>query len=418
MTVSVEVVTLFLRELASRGISVEALDDGRYAVQTEAGTNTISLDNISKDFEQDRDPDRVRRFVDTILSPIKLPSWDEARAGIHFVAEPADHDFGDTIREKISDEVCRVLAHLNPAGTQIMWLSPELLADWGQSLEFVEHVASLNLAALLSKTELHIEEIDGHRLGMFITDSPFKASLIFSPNLKEVVGARLGWPLLAVIPCRDFAYVVGEADRDLVPRLGPVVVREYKERGYPLSTEVFRISDEGIEAIAEFKTAPKEAAEESEPDDELQTVNCDGVRFRIPAFWEAEDEDDGPMFFDPDEESGTLRVRVKTFEFKGPVDADTAIPVLEKMAREHGTEVVCLPNGRALASYTLDITEEDEQYRMWVWQIANPILPRYLRTALFTFTVHTDLADTPEIVELVALLDRELRQCEFATTIE
>src|SRR6266567_1500934 len=98
MAVSIEVATLFLRELAARGLQAAALDDGRYSIKTEGGTNAVSLENLSKDFEQDRDPDRVRRFVDTILTAVKLPTWEEARPGLRFVAEPADHDFGDTVR--------------------------------------------------------------------------------------------------------------------------------------------------------------------------------------------------------------------------------------------------------------------------------------------------------------------------------
>ena len=50
------------------------------------------------------------------------------------MAEPADHDFEDTVRQQVSDGVCRVLAHINADQTQIMWVTPHLpgfIAGWG-----------------------------------------------------------------------------------------------------------------------------------------------------------------------------------------------------------------------------------------------------------------------------------------------
>ena len=58
-----------------------------------------------------------------------------------------------------------------------------------------------------------------------------------------------------VVPCRDFIYVLQEKSA-LVNRIGSVVVREYKSSGYPLTTEVLRVSSDGIEAIGAF---PKES---------------------------------------------------------------------------------------------------------------------------------------------------------------
>jgi len=75
--------------------------------------------------------------------------------------------------------------------------------------------------------------------------------VILAPSFREWVEPHLAWPVCVVVPCRDFIYVFKE-DQDLFGRLGGVVVREFKESGYPLTTEVLRISDEGIEAIGAY----------------------------------------------------------------------------------------------------------------------------------------------------------------------
>jgi hypothetical protein len=67
-----------------------------------------------------------------------------------------------------------------------------------------------------------------------------------------VVQPKIGWPVYVVIPSRDFVYLFSVQDGELIPRIGSVVVEEYKESGYPLTTDVLEISDTGIEPIGTF----------------------------------------------------------------------------------------------------------------------------------------------------------------------
>src|SRR6266404_156026 len=67
--------------------------------------------------------------------------------------------------------------------------------------------AFANLGLALSEATIESQDIDGVPLGFISTTLPFKASLILAPNLREVVGAVLGWPLVAVVPDRNFLYL-------------------------------------------------------------------------------------------------------------------------------------------------------------------------------------------------------------------
>lgn len=243
---------LFEAEFTRRGLPIPPrVEDGRYEIDKDDGNYLISIENLVREFSQDRDPQRVSRYVDNILeSLLPLPTWPSARSGLRFSAEPSFHEFDDTFRLAIGDGLCRVLAWINDEGSRILWLTPALIEDWGASEAELNACAAENMSALLRQTPIQIEMIDQFRLGMLLTNSPFKASLIFSPNLKEIASAKLAWPLYAVIPSRDFAYVFD--DPDLIERLDKVVVQEYTESAYPISTEVYRIDDDGIEAIGEF----------------------------------------------------------------------------------------------------------------------------------------------------------------------
>src|SRR5262249_18020878 len=58
MAVSAEVATLFLEELARRNIPVSVNDEGYYVIERGGLTLTINLENVSRDFEEDRDAGR------------------------------------------------------------------------------------------------------------------------------------------------------------------------------------------------------------------------------------------------------------------------------------------------------------------------------------------------------------------------
>jgi hypothetical protein len=116
--------------------------------------------------------------------------------------------------------------------------------------------AAKNLAAALNNATVQHKDIDGVQLGHWGTTLPFKTALLLAPNLKEVVAPRLGWPLYAVMPDRDFLFLWDSQQRDFIGRVGRVVIDEFTQAPYPISTEVFGVSDSGIKAIGAF-TGPK-----------------------------------------------------------------------------------------------------------------------------------------------------------------
>lgn len=244
---------LFESVLIDRGVAFEQLEEeGVYMVHAPGGDLTVSLHDISRIYARDEDPESVVRFVEEVLSTPKVPGWPEARSLVYFSAEASDHDFGDTIRRRVTEEVAQVMVVTDRQEGSITWLTPAAIAEWSATPEEVETAAGENLARLLEGRRPEVDEIDGMKLGMIPADSIFKASVIFAPTFKEFSTQEFEWPVLAVIPCRDFIYVLSEKDSALLDRMGGVVRREYRESGYPITTEVLRISDGGIEAIGAY----------------------------------------------------------------------------------------------------------------------------------------------------------------------
>jgi hypothetical protein len=387
MSVSERARQLFLAELAAHEIVPEELDDGGYRIVLGAMTLTINLENKGREFDETGDETVLKHFVETILQhkAILPQSWDSARDHLFFAAEPSDHEFKDTCRQQVSDQVSLVLVYLAEPGQHIVWMTPSMLAQLGASREVAEAHAADNLVRLLAETPIETTEVDGHWLGMLATHSPLKASLIFAKNLREKAEPLLGWPLLAVIPNRDFAYLIPESAQSLFPRIAQVVIGEYTKRGYPISTEVFKIDSEKVVAVGEFQSP-------FNPPKGMKAINHDSLlTFFLPRAWEDDVGADGEtLYYDPEEDENYLSVATQLYTFNSDLAADTARRALAPTAEQEGVEVEDWPGERALVQFS---GEEDEM-RTWTWAVAGPVTPRHLGLAVFTYHIPTDEAES------------------------
>lgn len=246
---------IFEHELSVRGVTFIRTSEYEYKIELEGWTVTANLINVARNAKRDQDPDAVKRFVDQVLAtfPTKRLPWIESSKLLLFSAEHANQDFGDAITALVTHEVVRVLTLTDEAQAKITWVTPAMCEDWGVTVEEASEEASTNQDRLLDGIQLQVEDIDGDLLGMIPVDSPYKSSVIFARAFKQLVEPILGWPVLVVIPHRDFIYAVRD-DSPLLGKMGSVVVNEFKNSGYPITTEVLRVSDDGIEAIGKYPT--------------------------------------------------------------------------------------------------------------------------------------------------------------------
>lgn len=245
---------LFEDELQRRGIgfSIDP-ESGRHVLDIGELRILISLDNLERDLARDGDVGRVARFVDTVLESASATRSEELSAdGIYWALEPNDYEVPADYREPLSRRVDRVLVHVTPDGARISWINRSMLDRMGLSEAEARERGFVNLARSLDEASIEWSDVDGVRLGHLTTDLPFKASLLLAPNLRKVVEDPIGWPVMAVAPDRDFLYFWAAEHAQFAGRLGNVVVREFKGAAYPISTEVYEVSDDTFRAIGSF----------------------------------------------------------------------------------------------------------------------------------------------------------------------
>ena len=249
--------TQFEGELRRRGLSfgIDA-ESGRHSIEIGGGSMLVSLDNLQRDVASDGDVGCIVRFVDAIVASAGASEAVVSAEQLYWCLEPSDYEERADFRVAMSSCVDRALVHLSSDGRLVTWVTPSMLGSLGLSAVAAGARAFSNLGRALSEASVEFQDIDGVQFGYLATSLPFKASLILAPNLREVVGAVLGWPLMAVLPDRDFLYLWAARHTDFVGRVGHVVVREYSQASYPISTEVYEIADQKIRAIGEF---PKNA---------------------------------------------------------------------------------------------------------------------------------------------------------------
>lgn len=245
---------LFEDELQRRGIgfSIDP-ESGRHVLDIGAIRILISLVNLERDLARDGDTGRVARFVDTVLESASVTPPEELSAeGIYWALEPNDYEEPADIREPLSRKIDRVLVHVTADGARISWVNRAMLEKMGLSEAEAREKGFDNLARTLDEASIEWSDVDGVRLGHLITDLPFKASLLLAPNLRKVVEDQIGWPVMAVAPDRDFLYFWAAEHAQFAGRLGSVVVREFKGAAYPISTEVYEVSDDVFRAVGAF----------------------------------------------------------------------------------------------------------------------------------------------------------------------
>lgn len=154
----------------------------------------------------------------------------------------------------------------------------------------------------------------------------------------------------------------------------------------------------------------------------LKTINYRGgiIQFRIPEHWQEEYEDaGGGTFYAPGDDTGTLRLNVLTAEAPPGqiVSSDTAAQVLEEDSRSYGVPIVSLRKGVAMLRYDELTQEENESLTLRYWQVSQALAPRYVRIAIFSYTLLTDQFSDAAWQEELAMLDREIAAAELSPLV-
>ena len=250
----------FKKQVEKNGLKIDSIDKtGLIYIRVKETQLKVSLVNVRRDFETDHDTTIIARYVGSLdLAVVDMPkSWIEVKDSIYISLFPSDYDFTGFVHEQVSDSVEKI--YVFSTHRNFIWIGKSDLKIWNVSeLDMIKQ-AQANGDFLLSKSRITLDTIENHKLGMLETDDEtLKAALLFAPSMKDRVKKDFGFPFYAVIPVRDFCLIFSKKDFDFFSKkLGTTVIDEYEKSGHPVTTEILKFSDKGVEAVGTYRSIKK-----------------------------------------------------------------------------------------------------------------------------------------------------------------
>ncbi|RKR05445.1 hypothetical protein C8C83_4793 [Flavobacterium sp. 90] len=244
----------FKTQLESKGLTIDSIDkDGFILIDVEGSELKVSLDNVRRNYERDSDDRHITDLVNVIVShTLEKEDWEIIKDKVYIQFFPNDFEFENLVYEKVTDEFSKVF--MVNTNNNFSFISHDDLVDWNLDLEELKKQVDLNLDTFVDKVQIQVEDLDNHKLGMIDVEEVWlKSACLFSLKIKDLVKNNIGFPFYAVIPVRDFCYIFGEQDFEYFSeRLGPIVVEEYENSGYPITTEILKFSESGVKSIGKY----------------------------------------------------------------------------------------------------------------------------------------------------------------------
>jgi hypothetical protein len=246
---------LFISELNSRNVSHKLLSEDLIEVTLSGDKLDISLHNLRANFNRDLDVDLVREFVDSIIYNNYEPAFLDIKSTIRFMLVPIEalKDTDGIINKQLTEELAMVLTYSFNDERLIRWITVSDISEWDITVEELLSLADKNMNQLLDEVKIEISEVRGINLAMLSSDKEaFKASIILASNFNEMINEYIELPVFAVTPARDFIFIFSCNDDELINLLGKVVLREFEESAYSLTTEILKIDGNGISAFGKY----------------------------------------------------------------------------------------------------------------------------------------------------------------------
>lgn len=227
-------------------------ESGELVVQNSAGISArVNLINLVEHYYQTRDKNAVTHFVTTIVASLtsgNTVTWETASKNIYYSMH---HRFVETVPPFAQEVTGYCVSHyILDTPDKNIWITQNMLDQWGVSEEAVRQQAKNNGDRLLAETPLNIDKIRSCALGSFhIHDETLKAALLLAPSFKAKVSPHFGWPLYVVMPNKRLCSFFKKSDYPVLKSFISQFVGTYYKEPQRISPELMEFSDHGVRTV-------------------------------------------------------------------------------------------------------------------------------------------------------------------------
>ncbi|MCW5775724.1 MAG: DUF1444 family protein [Phycisphaeraceae bacterium] len=140
-------------------------------------------------------------------------------------------------------------------------ITTEQTLRWGLDIDEVERIARANLQHYTSELEVQfIESKEGGRAAIVSEQDGYDAARLLLGGLWERLAPQLGGDFLVATPARDMFIALSRDPREFVNRVGGRVSQDYRRLPYPITSDFFYVTRDGIAGTRPEREANGEAA--------------------------------------------------------------------------------------------------------------------------------------------------------------
>jgi hypothetical protein len=215
----------------------------------------LDLENLYRmvNHEPDRGEEIVEHYLDQLFAgdaaQLNHMSLDFARPRIMPRIQP------ETIFEHLSREMVAHVPFVND--TVIVFvidlpqmtvsITTEQLIRWRLVADEVDEMARANLDRYAPQMELQIvESKEGGRAAIFSEQDGYDAARLLLTNLHHRLAPRLGGDFYVALPARDMFLAMSPEPSPFVRRLQNRVSHDYKRLPYPICSDFFLVTRDGV----------------------------------------------------------------------------------------------------------------------------------------------------------------------------
>ncbi len=246
----------FKNQIAVQGLKIDSIDDTELIyIQKGETTLKISLNNLRKDYNRDKDKSIIADFVKIIadLDADESYSWNSIKENVFISLYPYDYKIDGLIFESVTDSLNQI--YVVNVEDKFDWVLKEHIEEWDITENQLKEQALKNGNKIAKLAQLKTEEIEGRKLGYIDTEyHNLESAILLSDAFKLKIESEFGFPYYFVIPNRDFCYIFSKNNFDFFSkRIGNVVLEEFNNSSYPLSTEIIEVSQNKLNVVGAFK---------------------------------------------------------------------------------------------------------------------------------------------------------------------
>ena len=215
----------------------------------------LDLENLYRmvNHEPDRGVEIVEHYLDQLFTgeaaQMTSMSLDFARPRIMPRIQP------ETIFQHLSREMVAHVPFVN--GTAVVFvidlpnmtvsITTEQMIRWGLAIDELEQIARENLDRYAPQMELQlVESKEGGKAAILSEQDGYDAARVLLSDLHTRLAPRLGFNFYVALPARDMFLAFSEGPEPFVKRLHNRVTHDYKRLPYPICSDFFLVTRDGV----------------------------------------------------------------------------------------------------------------------------------------------------------------------------